>query len=207
MPGRGNPKPNQARNNNKPARATRRDIEESLTPESMSALHGYAKKRCRTLRILGVRLGSEVPADLVAQAIADTLAGQLTWRPSACKLTTHLIQTIKTRTHKLMKGQRSIQHIYPENDNAWEAITTDHAPPPDKHHLLHEELANLLAEIETEFATRGDRDVLNITAAWRSGHLARADVVASAEMIPTAYDNARARIHRWIEAREEAKET
>ncbi len=171
----------------------------------MAAVHGYAKKRCRTLRILGVRLGSEMPADLVAQAIADTLAGQLTWRPSACKLTTHLIQTIKTRTHKLMKGQRTIQHIYPENDNEWEALLTDRAPPPNERQILHEELANLLNDIEAEFTARNDNDVLNMTAAWRSGHLAREDAAAHANLIPTAYDNARARVNRWVERRKDGR--
>ena len=63
----------------------------------------FAKTRCATLRQMGI--GAD-PSDLVQGVIADTLSGDLSWRPEACTLASHLIGAIRSRTHKLRTRSR-----------------------------------------------------------------------------------------------------
>src|SRR5262245_31117218 len=61
-------------------------------------LKEYARRRARGVRRVGGQVDDSYAEDLVANAVADTLAGVIAWDPNAKALYQHLQDTIKSRT-------------------------------------------------------------------------------------------------------------
>ena len=179
---------------------TRAAIEAALTPDTYQKILAFARKRCGHLRQQGFRTNSDYEHQLVANVIADTYNGDLTWRPNACAFSTHICQAIIRLTGRHREHQCKFPKIRPATADEWDA-SVDPVSSLESAVILRELAASLIAEIESEFFNRRDAAVLAIVRAWRAGETKRAEISKVARISVGTYDNARERIGRFLDRR------
>ncbi len=155
--------------------------------ESRRKALAFAKQRCATLRKMGIDADHN---DLVQEAISDTLSGDLSWRPDACALSTHLIGVIRNRTHKLRTRRREFLNRAEQPDG------------PTAHPEARLEAADVWARIRDALFARatdmGDEEVSYVLMAFDDGIHKTTAVCEQTQLTASQVKNAKRRIWRLI---------
>ncbi len=96
-------KSEQVSSNTVPDEAYLQAVTDALDETALNKVIGWTRKRFRLLRRNGVPFPEDADEAYIRDALIDTLAGQLNWKPAKCQLSTHLIGAIRSRTFKEAK--------------------------------------------------------------------------------------------------------
>jgi hypothetical protein len=136
--------------------------------------------------------------DMVHDALADTFAGVVTWKPERCTLAMHLKSAIRTRLSHEIDRADHYKHVRMQDmsDSAATAvIALDAAPSTTGHkNRFAEEFTAKLRELAA-----GDEPVLQLVECYLAGIVERRKVCRSTGMTTTTFHNADRRLHRMVE--------
>jgi len=168
-------------------------------------LKEYARRRARGVRRVGGHVDESYTEDLVANAIADTLTGVVTWDPIAKPLYQHLEDTIKYRTRhdrhraKRFRHQRIDAPVSPVEGQSIRGLVEA---------SLRQDQCNESAE-STIFASEvveqlralaaGDDDILRYLDAILAGAQSRTEIIEHTQLSIKAFRNTRLRLDRLVD--------
>jgi hypothetical protein len=164
-------------------------------------LLAYARGRARVVQRAGGRVSNAYPEDLVADVIADTLAGVVEWVPGAKSLHVHLKDTIAYRARdERLRAQRYV-HASIETGSAPEEALLEASLAHDRR---GESAPETIFAGEVIARLRGfavdDADALSVfDAILVEGAQTRAEICEVTGMSAKRFRNTRERIHRLAE--------
>lgn len=170
--------------------AWRAAFEAQATAAALRRVARFAQRRARTVALFGGRSDAAYAAELVQDALADTLMGHVTWVPTRCALVQHLIAVVRSRSrHEAARAARFPHEVF---DDAAPAHGGTAAAP----------WAQLMVQQLAVAAAADDGEVGWLVAAYAAGQ-SRRDVLA-AGWSPQRYAAARKRLQRhtarWLAA-------
>lgn len=170
--------------------AWRAAFEAQATAAALVRVARFAQRRALAVARFGGRSDAAYAAELVQDALADTLMGHVTWVPARCALVQHLIAVVRSRSrHAVTRAARFPHEMF---DDAAPAHGGTAAAPCDQ--LMVQQLAAA--------APADDAEMGWLVAAYAAGQ-SRRDVLA-AGWSPQRYAAARKRLRRhtarWLAA-------
>lgn len=169
-------------------------LEAGLMPNVRARLLEFAKRRVRMLRAVGARCCDDDAADFVADAITDTMIGDVTWAEGV-PVAVHLHGVIRSRTAAIARSATRAPHD--SLDAQDEAETLGVFDGPDVRHAAREALEDVIGWLRAEGA---DGEVMRIVAAYAKGARTRAEVATAASLSVEAVTAARRRLDRLVAA-------
>ena len=173
-----------------------------ITPDIKQRTRRYAARRVRMIAEAGCPVSSDEPDILLADAIADTLTGVVSW-DRRYSLSFHLCSVVRTRTWSQVARARRQRRVPLENTSdqdepvGLQHAAGYHAPAqPDAllamAHITHELYGTVRRNV-----TR-DVDVLTILDAYALGVVKPRDVMRLTRMTRSEFLNARRRLDRAL---------
>lgn len=168
-------------------------------------LKAYARKRARGVRRVGGHTDEWYAEELVANAIADTLTGDVVWDPNDKQLARHLEDTIKYRTRHDRERAKRIKH---DRIDSPRSVSDNRNTRGLVEASLRQDQTNDSAEgaifvtevIEQLRALAGDdHDVLAYLDAIVAGAEDRTDIMEHTQLSIKAVRNARLRLDRLVD--------
>lgn len=173
-----------------------------ITPDIRRKIFRYAVRRVRMVAAAGCSVASDEPDILVADAIADTLIGVVSW-DRRYRLSFHLCSVVRTRTwNQIVRAKRHLHVPLEVAIDQEELIAIQHAdgrhasPHPDS--LLA--FAHTTHELYRTLRRRATRDaaLLAILDAYALGFVKPREVMRLTSMTRAEFLNARRRLNRAL---------
>ena len=147
----------------------------------------FARSRARFVARAGGRADELYMAELVQDALTDTLFGTLTWDPAVCTLERHVFMTIRYRT----RNDR-LSALRFRDESVLAGMESD-APSAESLAFsgeVLEQVRNLADE---------DQAILRVVDAIEQGASEPAEIMSIAKMSEKTYKNTRLRLARLVE--------
>lgn len=169
-------------------------LESGLRPEVRARLLEFAKRRVRMLRAVGARCGDGDAAELVADAITDTIVGDVTWAEGV-PVAVHLHGVIRSRTAATARSAVRAPHVsVSDGDHIGAVGSVDGA---DVEHAARQALTQVMTWLDGAGA---DAEVMRIVGAYREGAQTRREVAEASGLTVAQVTAARRRLDRLIVA-------
>jgi hypothetical protein len=173
-----------------------------ITPEIRQKIVGFTARRVRMIAAAGCPVASDEPDILLADAIADTLTGVVSW-DRRYPLSFHLCSVVRTRTWNQIRRAKRHLHVPLEAAvDQEELVALQHADgrhaPPQPDSLLA--VAHTTHELYRTLRRRATRDaaLLAILDAYALGFVKPREVMRLTRMTRAEFLNARRRLNRVL---------
>lgn len=179
-----------------PTEEFHRVLEEALRdPKTLPIVVGYAGKRCRFLRAVGLPGDDDILRELIQDAISDTATGVLTWDPTRCKLSDHLCGAVRHRTKGMIRHQKAFP---------MEALEDGYHGPGDRPDAEADAVRKNLSDrvLSTLFAMAEEKDdgaVQYLLMAYADGIEGRGDLADATGLSPDEVESAKKRLARLVD--------
>ena len=147
----------------------------------------FARSRARFVARAGGRADEAYVAELVQDALTDTLFGTLTWDPAVVTLDRHVFMTIRYRT----KNDRLRALKFRHDDD----MTGLECPAPSPESIAFSgEVLDQVRDLADE-----DQAILRVVDAIEQGASEPSEIMSIAKMSEKTYKNTRLRLARLVE--------
>lgn len=168
-------------------------FEAQCTPRLLDELANYARRRLAFIARAGIPISPADAADVVSDAVTDTLDRRVTWDPTREALQLHLRDVIRWRVRDLRRQRRLVLVSSEPSAMSAAAPALTHEAIPDVEAIA----AAGIAELRRVAGAHDDREVLRLIDAFVSGAVGRTALMHRSSLVGNNYDNARRRLHRY----------
>jgi hypothetical protein len=173
-----------------------------ITPDVRRRMASYAARRVRMIADAGCPVASNEPEILLADAIADTLAGVVRW-DRRYPLSFHLCSVVRTRTSNQIVRSRRQRRVPleiagdPDDPVAFQCAEGGDAPPRPDVLIAFAHTTRKVCEAVRRHVTR-DAALLAILDAYALGFVEPREVMRLTRMTRPEFLNARRRLDRAL---------
>ena len=188
----------------RPPESWRKAFEEQATDEMMARLYTYAETRARMIQKAARRKDPLVARELVADAMADTFTGAVTWDPDKASLDAHLCCVIRSKSSHVLRHAKRFRYVSLDDDaNRGDSLEQETSEAMQRDNLSNDEQAISVRCRAVIAALRklagSDEPVQQILAALEQGATERHEIMKLTGMKSATYHNARRRLARLEE--------
>jgi hypothetical protein len=178
---------------------TQKALAAQTTPALLKELLRYARGRVKLLRRAGRPVSRTLARELLDDAHADTLLGEVPWDPSKCSLLKHLRREIRKRTWLELRHARSfkLQSLHePSND---EEVSPDveralqNLTPSDCDPNMLSALTAMVCQ-QLGILVHRDYEAATVAACWEAGYMERDEIIHRTGLTEAAHERARKRL-------------
>ena len=167
------------------------------TKDTLDDVIAYAASEASWLQYSNGRRHPGTVEEMVRDALGDTFAGTVTWKPDRCTLAMHLRSVIRTRLSHERERAKHLKHVrlhLMSDARASEALAIDAAPSATgRKNRFAEQFATKLREVAA-----GDVPVLQLIECYGAGITQRQKVCRETGMTTTTFHNADRRLKRLV---------
>lgn len=161
----------------------------------------YAARRARGVGKAGGYVDDYYVRELVENALADTLLGDVRWDPNDEMLESHVMDVIKSRTrHDRVRAGRFQRSSIDAREGSYARAEIESSLQQDRDGDHGETRFAVEVLVQLQGLAENDRQVLQLLNAIASGARTKAEILELSELSAKAYRNARDRLSRLVKS-------